>query len=404
MQQPYGPGLALVPEHLGEKIVWATKKIVRKAERSLLQPFDHLGLDKLLVSHLVWAKDHVGREVTNYRVLHEARTVNIATPADTDFLRSVKNYGSGEIKLGEVFVCEVSPALYYPHLGLVANADFEVFGDSVLLPHRFQLSPAYCSFRPHYTTYHSGTVSTIQRIDAYSFWHWFADCLPQLLTLEKYMEGRPLTLLVSDDLGSFQRESLALMLPPTMRVETVPGKRWIAADHFILPSYLSGRCNGYLPEGYYTMIRRRITSGLGLPETAPKNLRIYLSRAGARRRRIKNEPALLSLLATYGFIEVRPETLSLRDQVDIFQRAEAIVGPHGAALGGMVFCPNSKLLVLYPEQRPGEYFYTMARCLDVEHYGVTHNCFNDEDCTEDFDVDLAKVESNLSGPMALNKK
>lgn len=404
MQQPYGPGLAIVPQELGAKLVWATKKVLRRAEGYLLKPFDRFGLDKLRVAKLIWAKDRVGQEVTNYTVLHESRSINIATPADAEFLRSAKNYSSGEIKLGEVFVCEVSPALYYPHLGLVANKDFEIFGDSVLLTHRFQLSPAYRSFRPGRTTHRSGAVSTIQRIDAYSFWHWFADCLPQLLTLEKYMNGQPLTLLVSDDLGGFQRETLALMLPATMRVESVPAKKWISADRFILPSYLSGRCNGYLPEGYYDEIRRRITLGLGLPQTATPDLRIYLSRAGARRRRIANETALLALLGSYGFIEARPETMSLREQVDLFQRAEAIVGPHGGALGGMVFSPHAKMLVLYPEQRPGEYFYTMARCLGIEHYGVTHNAFDDEDCVDDFTVDLAKIESILAGLMGLKKR
>ncbi|WP_158941289.1 DUF563 domain-containing protein [Granulicella sp. S190] len=403
MQQPYGPGLAIVPQRFLEKLAWGTKKVIRRAERGLLKPFDRLGLDKFRVSKLIWVKDRIGQEVGNYRVLHESRTVDVSLPADLEFLRSVKNYNSGEIKLGEVFVCEISPAVYYPHLGLVANKNFEVFGDSVLLPHRFQLSPAYRSFRPSNTTHHAGTVSTIQRIDAYSFWHWFADCLPQLLTLEKYIGDKPLTLLVSDDLGGFQRETLALMLPPTMSVKVVPAKKWISADHFLLPSYLSGKCNGYLPDGYYDEIRRRITQGLGLQQAAPRNLRIYLSRSGARRRRIANEPELLELLASYGFIEVRPETMSLREQVDIFQRAEVIAGPHGAALGGMVFAPHSKLLVLYPEQKPGEYFYTMARCLDIEHYGATHNCFDDEDCVDDFTVDLVKISALLSGPMGLNK-
>jgi hypothetical protein len=404
MQQPYGPGLAIVPQELGAKLVWATKRVLRRAERHILKPLDRFGLDKLRVTSLIWAKDRIGQDVTNYTVLHEPQSINIATPPDAEFLRYAKNYSSGQIKRGEVFVCEVSPALYYPHLGLVANRDFKVFGDSVLLTHRFELSPAYRSFRPRHTTHRSGTVSTIQRIDAYSFWHWFADCLPQVLTLEKYMRGRPLTLLISDDLGGFQRETLAYMLPATMHIESVPAKKWISADCFILPSYLSGKCNGYLPEGYYDEIRRRITRGLGLPEIAKQDRRIYLSRIGARRRRIANEAALVALLSTYGFVEARPETMSLREQIDMFQHSEAIVGPHGGALGGMVFSPHSKMLVLYPEQRPGEYFYTMARCLDIEHYGVMHDAFDDEDCVDDFAVDLAKIETILGGPMGLNKR
>ncbi|MBS1821197.1 MAG: glycosyltransferase family 61 protein [Acidobacteria bacterium] len=404
MHQPYGPGLEIVPDELGAKLAWAMKKVIRKADKTLLKPLDRMGLEKLRVTRLIEAKDRVGKEVNDLRIIHEAQRVNIARPGDEAFLDFAKNYSSGEINLPEVFVCEVSSARYYPHLGLVANRDFEVFRDSVLLPHRFQLSPAYRSFRPRQITHRAGTYSTIQRIDSYSFWHWFADCLPQLLTLEKYMEGRPLTLFVTDDLGRFQRESLALMLPANMTIEAVPGKKWIDTDHFILPSYLSGRCNGYLPDGYYDEIRRRIVRGFGLPENAPKDRRIYLSRAGAKRRRIENESALMEMLAEYGFVAVRPETMSLRDQVEMFQRAEVIVGPHGSGLGGIVFSPGAKLLVFYSEPRPSEYFYTMARCVGVEHYGVIHPFSYDEDCADDFPVDLERIEATLSGPMGLSKR
>jgi capsular polysaccharide biosynthesis protein len=192
-----------------------------------------------------------------------------------------------------------------------------------------------------------------------------------------------------------------------MSIESLPGKRWISTDRFVLPSYLSGRCNGYLPEGYYDEIRRRITRGLGLPETVPndrKDMRIYLSRAGASRRRIKNEAALMEMLARYGFTAIRPETMSLRDQVSMFQRAEVIVGPHGSGLGGIVFSPGAKLLVFYSEPRPSEYFYTMARCVGVEHYGVIHPFSYDEDCADDFPVDLERIEATLSGPMGLSKR
>ncbi|WP_260705453.1 glycosyltransferase family 61 protein [Edaphobacter flagellatus] len=405
MQQPYGPGLELIPDALGEKLTWAAKKVIRKADKTLLKPIDRLGLEKLRVTKLIAAKDRIGHEVHGYRVLHPAQSVSIAQPGDESFLALAKNYGSGTIPLAEAFVCEVSPAHYYPHLGLVANKDFEVFCDSVLLPHRFQLSPAYRSFKPRQTEHHIGVASTIQRIDSYSFWHWFADCLPQLLTIERYMEGQPLTLFITDDLGSFQRETLALVAPPSMTIQSVPGKTWIRADRFILPSYLSGRCNGYLHDAYYyDEIRRRIAHGFGLPKNPAKDLRIYLSRAGARRRRIKNERALVDLLSRYGFIEIQPEKLSLRDQVDMFQRAEVIAGPHGSGLGGIAFAPGAKVLVFYSEPHPSEYFYTMSRRVGAQHYGVIHNFSYDEDCVDDFPVDLDRIEATLAGPMGLEKK
>jgi len=395
MQHPYGYGLLVPPDGLRAKIVWFVNRIVRAISIRLLRPLDLFGLR---VKRIIWAKDRITK---NYRVMHPERVVDIAAAGDAEFLAAAPNYPAGRLVLGEVFVAEVSPAFYYPALGLVANAKFEVFGDSILLPHRFHLSAAYRSLRPFRWSNRQGPISSIQRIDAYNFWHWMADCLPQLLMLEKYMQGEPLLLLASDDLGGFQRETLALMLSPTMHLEFVPGKTWIRTDRFVLPSYLSGRCNGYLPENYYAEIRRRITRGLGLPEHAVPELRIYLSRAGARRRRVTNESAVIELLQGYGFISIRPETMSLREQVDVFQRASVIVGPHGAAFGGMVFSTEAKVLVLYPEQHPGEYFYTMARRIGLEHFALIHDYDGDEDSVEDFEVDLARMRTTLERDLAL---
>ena len=369
-----------------------------------LRPFDRFGLHRFRITRLIWVQDRIGQEVHQYTVVHAPQSVDIARPSDVEFLSACKNYGSGVLKLSEVFVCEVSPALYYPWLGLVANEDFEVFGDSVLLPHRFELSPTHRDFRPWSFSRRKGPVSSIQRIDAYNFWHWMADCVPQVLTLEKYMKGEPLTLLASDDLGGFQRQILDLVIPSTMKVEFVPGRTWIKTDRFILPSYLSGLCNGYLPEDYYAEIRRRVTRRLGLPEVGKPALRIYLSRGGARRRRVGNEAAIIETLAKYGFMAVRPETMTIREQVSLFQCAEVIVAPHGAALGGMVFCPQAKVLVLYPERHPGEYFYTMARRLGIDHYGLVHDGQSDEDSVHDFVVDQGRMEALLEGPMGLDKR
>lgn len=385
---------------------WLRWRAGRAIKKGLLRPLNRLGLGRFTIEKVIWAKDRAGKEVKNYRVFHPAQTVSIAeTPHDMEFLQTVRAYRTGSLGLDEVFVCEVAPALFYPYLGLVANESFEVFGDSVLLPHRFESSETYMSFRPRRIERRSGPVSSVQRIDSYSFWHWFADCLPQILTLERYMQGEPLTLLMGDNLGGFQRETLSMMLPETMRVEFVPARQWIATDRMILPSYLSGRRSGYIHPGYYEEIRRRIAKGVGLPESVAKpDLRIYLSRGTAGRRRVLNEAELVQLLDRYGFQTAFAERLSMREQVELFQRAEAIVAPHGGALGGMVFSTHARMLVLYPEKHPGEYFYTMARSLGLEHYGVTGSWEDGEDSVEAFAVDLKRIEELLAGPMRLQPR
>ena len=404
MRQPYASGLLIAPDGFWPKVSWRLRRLARRTLALLTRPLDLVGLNRLRVMRLIWVKDRIGREVSHYMRLHEARSIELTQPEEQAFVRYAKNYSDGVLPLAEAFVCEVAPAVYYPALGLIANEDFEVFQDSILLPHRFLLSPAYRSLRPLRMQDIAGPVSSIQRIDAYNFWHWMADCLPQLLTLEKYMHGRPLTLLISDTLGGFQRETLDLVKAPTMTVKELPAQQWIRTERFILPSYLSGLCNGYLQEDYYGEIRKRITRGLGLPQRAEPELRLYLSRSGALRRRVANEDRVVDLLREFGFTTVRPETLSMREQVSLFQRAEVIVAPHGAALGGLIFAPRAKILVLYPERNPGEYFFTMARRVGAQHFALIHDFYSEEDALDDFPVDLERMTAMLEGPMKLKRR
>jgi hypothetical protein len=59
------------------------------------------------------------------------------------------------------------------------------------------------------------------------------------------------------------------------------------------------------------------------------------------------------------------------------------------------------VLVLYPERHPGEYFYTMARRIGLEHHAVIHDYGGDEDSVEDFAVDLVRLRKTLEDGMGL---
>jgi len=64
--------------------------------------------------------------------------------------------------------------------------------------------------------------------------------------------------------------------------------------------------------------------------------RIFLSRPSVRRNFNQNE--LMEISKKYGFEAVYPETLSLREQAELFKSASHIIGASGAAWSGMIFC------------------------------------------------------------------
>jgi capsular polysaccharide biosynthesis protein len=406
MSQNGGPSLhTSITKSTADDLFRRIKKIKRKLIVKYSHHFDWLGLSKLQVSQFISASDRKGREVDHYRVIHEAQTLDISTPEQKEFLKTVRDYQNGIIDLHEIFVCEVKPACYYPRSGVLTNENFEVFLDSLFLPHRFYNTPIYRAFKPNKVPFVKGPVSSIERVFAGNFWHWIADCLPQLLLLEKYMGSEPLTLLISNNRAETQRLMLTAMLPKSFRVEFVPPDQWIKTDRFILPSFASGHRHGCLPKGYYAEISQRIRSYLGVPELSGRpDLRVYISRATAGCRRVQNESELVALLESYGFITLFPERLPLKEQIEIFQRAEVIAGPHGGGLGGMVFSKQAKVLVFYPEKTPSEYFYTMAWSSGLQHYGISSGIDCEEDDVQEFMVNLSEVESTLAGPIGITRR
>lgn len=74
--------------------------------------------------------------------------------------------------------------------------------------------------------------------------------------------------------------------------------------------------------------------------------KLYLSRGQIGRRRIVNEDEVLEALAPLGFTSVRPETLSMQEQVKLFSQASHIVGSAGAAFTNMLFAPPGARVVL----------------------------------------------------------
>jgi capsular polysaccharide biosynthesis protein len=84
----------------------------------------------------------------------------------------------------------------------------------------------------------------------------------------------------------------------------------------------------------------------GLDGASPvSSKRIFISRKGARMRRIVNEGDLAPILAREGFVMLEIEKFSFAEQIAIFRQAEIVAGPAGAAFTLLSFCkPGTKVL------------------------------------------------------------
>jgi tetratricopeptide (TPR) repeat protein len=78
-------------------------------------------------------------------------------------------------------------------------------------------------------------------------------------------------------------------------------------------------------------------------------------------RLLVNEPEIAAIAAEYGFEEIAPAGMSIRQQIELFGQAAAICGPNGAALGNILHAPDGTAVIcLSPRETLGSWYADLA--------------------------------------------
>ena len=111
--------------------------------------------------------------------------------------------------------------------------------------------------------------------------------------------------------------------------------------------------------------------------------RIFLSRS--KSERLYNQKAIEEIAAAFGFVIVHPETLSFRDQIQLFHNADCIVGPSGAAWSGILFSRPGTVGLnwTFPEYSEACMFTNLALVSGVELFHFFVDSFQDLKCSDD---------------------
>jgi len=166
-------------------------------------------------------------------------------------------------------------------------------------------------------------------------------------------------ILVPDFIGS-SREAFfnVLGLPPEKIVRLSPGRQY-AFDVLYQPSF-PGR-ESFIPPWVVAFYRERVLKPLRVVHQ--KKRRLYVAR---QQRGLANDAEVWTALRARDFERLEPTCWE--DNINAFASAEIVVGPHGAGLSNVVFCPpGSHLIEIVPGDRPYPYFYSAA-CAAGMHY------------------------------------
>lgn len=199
-----------------------------------------------------------------------------------------------------------------------------------------------------------GPCGIVHSIWTAGYYHWLTESLPRALVLKKqFPEAIPtlpseryrpyiqsLKALGHDDARFFPNDSNLAVMDPVL-TDCTP--RFATTAPAALES-----------------VRNKILENLEI-ESRPPFRKVYISRELARGRFVLNEEDVVATLLSQGFEIVRAETLSFREQAELFNSAETLVSIHGAGLAnGLFMQPGSKLIELLPK-RNGIFDYNRMR-------------------------------------------
>lgn len=180
----------------------------------------------------------------------------------------------------------------------------------------------------------AGSVAVVATPLGAGYAHWLMEELPRLLALGSDAGGAGK--IMAHVAQPFAREAWARAMHGWQGEVIEPARlAHYACEELVVPSVPG-------PEGRPTpeMVQRvtKFAAAWGEAGASPRGERIYVSREGARRRRVSNEAELWAQLERRGFGKVRLEELTWVEQIEAFRGAKVIVAPHGAGLANLAFC------------------------------------------------------------------
>ena len=87
-------------------------------------------------------------------------------------------------------------------------------------------------------------------------------------------------------------------------------------------------------------------------------MKIFIDRSESEYSHCKltNNEEIKELLSKKGFRILKTGTLDFLKQVELFNSAKFVIGPHGAAFTNLVFCkPNTNVIEIKPKKQPNNY-------------------------------------------------
>jgi len=256
------------------------------------------------------------------------------------------NFNENDINLFEHELERAIPATALRHLeDITASPDGTLFWGSKILPESFPYPhfmntwigyKARLKFfarhfffgRPKKTVHDAYWITDIWSL---KYFHWMTDALPRLYTIRNKTKNATLLLPGAYEKTSYVEPSLQPFCIQDIAFIHGP----VHCKNLNMPTHTAP--TGNYNEHIIRDLRDLFTDFYQNAQPLPTGDKIYISRAGAEKRKIANEEECVSVLAEYGFKTVYFEEHAFEQQIRIASDARYLVSNHGAGLTNMLF-------------------------------------------------------------------
>lgn len=167
--------------------------------------------------------------------------------------------------------------------------------------------------------------------------HWLLECMPKLLLLRELAHHLPpLRIALPASLGGWVSAWIARLLPEATIDCYDDRSEYLHCRTLLVPTLLTDPVHHF----FHPELARLLATVTPAVAPSERRSRLYVSRVSANSfRRLSNQPEIEAIALSEGLDIVKPETLSVAEQIAAFARAELVVGEFGSAMHNTLFSP-----------------------------------------------------------------
>ena len=247
----------------------------------------------------------------------------------------------------------------------------------------------------HYNSHPSETLDSISicYTGPYCqiYYHWILEQLPTLRSVRDLnKDGIKPNLVLHSNLPEFAEKSISLISNLGFANKMSFKGKILHSKVMVVPEIRPFAGNDYKgTRSEIRFLRKQLRSNpLGLDRCQKS---IFCSREDAKSRRVENRDELMEILGLYGFKLYSPGQEPLENQIETFEDADLVIGPHGSNLTGIIFADNLTLIEIIGKKPHNNLYKYLCKIM-----GHTHIYLRSKQNGDDFQVSISEVENLLS--------